>query len=234
MSENKETAPAVIPDIHKNLPLRAINQVVFRGDSGFADATTVLLLNPEETRTYEFLFSQSEDEEKFKFYLERWIEKTLPLLPPEDFVLLAIHSGGAPLEEEARRQGATATHFIFVKEGAFEFRDLDPEDFRPRKLEIKVLENGLRFYADATYLIWNAENAVPDWVEETEAAIMTVQRLWQRIQAEAGKPFLTAEDVNRLDHFLAFIEGALATLEKRWSIENGYPDARRAASENNR
>lgn len=162
---NNEKTPPVIPAIHQNLPLNAINQVVFNGDKGFEDCQTVLLLQPDKTRTYEFLFDPNETPAEIKNDLEFWVKMRLPILPPPFYVLLAIHSNGLPLDLHARKIGSRAFHFIFVEEGAFEFREKSPEDFRPRKLEIKILENGLRFYSDASYLIWNEENAIPAEVE---------------------------------------------------------------------
>lgn len=155
-----------IPEFHKNLPLRAINQVVFRGDNGFEEATTVLLLQPEKTRTLELLISAGTSRGLINNAVEQYIANLLPQCAPFGFVLLAIHSNGEPLQEADRKSGKRAWHFIFVEPNAFEFRELTPEDFRPRALEIKVLENGLRFYADASYLIYNEENApIPPEVE---------------------------------------------------------------------
>lgn len=162
---SKENKPEYIPEFHKNLPLRAINQVVFRGDKGFEEATTVLLLQPDKTFTFELLIPANLPPASVQKQVELCIANTLPNQQPPEYVLLAIHSNGNPLNETDRKLNFRAYHFIFVKAGAFEFREKSPEDFRPRQLEIKVLENGLRFYADATYLLEAKEATIPEEIE---------------------------------------------------------------------
>lgn len=163
---NNQNPPEHIPAIHQNLPLRAINQVVFNGDKGFEDATTVLLFQPEKTFSFSFCYHESETADSINKQAEFCIEKCLPEAAPPDYVLLALNPNGEPKNATARANGFRAFYFLFVEEGAFEFRELEPEDFRPRKLEIKILENGLRFYSDASYLIWNEEAAVPPEAEK--------------------------------------------------------------------
>ncbi len=157
--ENKK--PDHIPAFHKNLPFNAINQVVFYGNESFNDCHTLLLLQPEKTWNFSFIYSDNDSLEDIKDQAEFCVAKCLMEAAPANYVLLAINPKGLPKNKFHRDNGFYAFFFLFVEKDAFEFRENLPEgETLPQKLEIKTLENGLQFYSDASYLIWNKENEI--------------------------------------------------------------------------